>query len=171
MAIDFNQNYFQLFELENSFDVNQEILEKKYLNFQKTFHPDKFINASDHEKRISLQITSYINEAYETLKNDYLKSMYLLKINGYEIDDQNTTISDPEFLMHQMELREELEEIEESENLNFKENFMKKINEHKNECLKDFKKKFNDNLFEEASQKVKEMKFYLSIENEIKKVN
>jgi len=171
MAIDFNQNYFQLFELDSSFDVNQETLEKKYLNFQKNFHPDKFVNASDQEKRISLQIISYINEAYETLNNDYLKSMYLLKINGYEIDDQNITISDPDFLMHQMELREELEEIEESQNSNLKENFKKKINEHKNECLEDFKKNFNENLFEEASQKVKEMKFYLSIENELLKDN
>ena len=67
-----------------------------------------------------MQIISYINEAYETLKNDYLKSIYLLKINGYEIDDQNTTISDPDFLMHQMELREELEEIEKSESTELK---------------------------------------------------
>ena len=61
MAIDFNQNYFQLFELENSFDVNYESLERKYLSFQKSFHPDKFVNASDQEKRISLQIISHIH--------------------------------------------------------------------------------------------------------------
>ena len=70
-----------LFELDNSFDVNYESLEKKYLSFQKSFHPDKFVNASDQEKRISLQIISYINEAYETLKNDYLKN-YALKFNS-----------------------------------------------------------------------------------------
>ena len=75
MAIDFNQNFFELFELDYSVDINSEILEKKYLNFQKKFHPDKFVNASDYEKRMSLQITSYINEAYKVLKNDYLKSM------------------------------------------------------------------------------------------------
>ena len=31
--------------------------------------------------------------------------MYLLKIKGYDIDNQNSTISDPSFLMHQMELK------------------------------------------------------------------
>ena len=167
MAIDFNQNYFQLFELENSFDINYESLEKKYLSFQKSFHPDKFVNASDQEKRISLQIISYINEAYETLKNDYLKSIYLLKINGYEIDDQNTTISDPDFLMHQMELREELEEIEKSESTELKKIFLEKINKHKIDCLNDFKEYFNKHFYDEASKKVKKMKFYISIENEI----
>ena len=49
MAIDFNQNYFELFELECSVDINSEILEKKYLNFQKNFHPDKFVNSNTFE--------------------------------------------------------------------------------------------------------------------------
>ena len=114
-----------------------------------------------------MQIISYINEAYETLKNDYLKSIYLLKINGYEIDDQNTTISDPDFLMHQMELREELEEIEKSESAESKKIFLEKINKHKIDCLNDFKENFNKHFYDEASKKVKEMKFYISIENEI----
>ena len=38
-------------------------------------------------------------------------------------------------------------------------------------ALSRLREKFNDDLFEEASQKIKEMKFYLSIENEITKVN
>ena len=101
--INFNQNYFQLFKIEQSVTIDSISLEKKYFELQKEFHPDKYVNAGDHEKRLSLQITSYINEAYETLKNDYLKSVYLLKVEGFEVGDQNNTISDPEFLMHQME--------------------------------------------------------------------
>ena len=92
MAIDFNQDYFQLFEINCSVEIDEDKLEKKYLDFQKKFHPDKFVNSTDYEKRLSLQITSYINEAYETLKDEYLKSLYLLKIKGYEINDQNSTI-------------------------------------------------------------------------------
>ena len=30
MAIDLNQNFFELFELDYSVDINSEILEKKY---------------------------------------------------------------------------------------------------------------------------------------------
>ncbi|MDA9181232.1 Fe-S protein assembly co-chaperone HscB [Gammaproteobacteria bacterium] len=169
MAIDFNQNFFELFELECSVDINSEILEKKYLNFQKKFHPDKFVNASDHEKRLSLQITSYVNEAYKILKNDYLKSMYLLKIKGYDIDNQNNTISDPDFLMHQMELREESDEIISKKNVNLKKDFFIKLNVLKKKFQDDFKIKYESGLFEEASDSIKKMKFYISIENDLKR--
>ena len=94
MTVSFNENYFQLFEIEKSLFIDLNVLEEKYLELQKEFHPDKYVNASEQEKRLSIQITSYINEAYNTLKNDYLKSIYLLKIEGYKLEDQNNTISD-----------------------------------------------------------------------------
>ena len=169
MTIDFNQNFFELFELECSADINSEILEKKYLNFQKKFHPDKFVNASDHEKRLSLQITSYVNEAYKILKNDYLKSMYLLKIKGYDIDNQNNTISDSGFLMHQMELREESDEIMLKKNENLKKDLFIKLNILKKKLQNDFKIKYESGLFEEASDSIKKIKFYISIENDLKR--
>jgi len=169
MAIDFNQDYFQLFEINCSVEIDEDKLEKKYLDFQKKFHPDKFVNSTDYEKRLSLQITSYINEAYETLKDEYLKSLYLLKIKGYEINDQNSTISDPDFLMHQMELREELENLKKTKNKIEKDKFTEKIIDLKKNCLLDFTKYFKNEAFGDASKKIKKMKFYISIENDIKK--
>ena len=171
MTINFNQNYFQLFELEPSFVIDFDVLEKKYFKLQKKFHPDKYVNATDYEKRLSLQITSYVNEAYETLMNDFLKSMYLLKIEGYELDDQNNTISDPIFLMNQMELREESENITSKKNTDDIKRFTLKIESLKKECLSDFEKYYNEKNFDDASKKVKEMKFYISIEDDFKKDN
>ena len=169
--INFNQNYFQLFKIEQSVTIDSISLEKKYFELQKEFHPDKYVNAGDHEKRLSLQITSYINEAYETLKNDYLKSVYLLKVEGFEVGDQNNTISDPEFLMHQMELREEYEKITLSKNAEELKNFALKIERLKNECLLSFNRRYEKKMYNDASIKIKEMKFYISIENDFKKDN
>ena len=169
--INFNQNYFQLFKIEQSVTIDSISLEKKYFELQKEFHPDKYVNAGDHEKRLSLQITSYINEAYETLKNDYLKSVYLLKVEGFEVGDQNNTISDPEFLMHQMELREEYEKITLSKNSEELKNFATKIGRLKNECLLSFNRRYEKKMYNDASIKIKEMKFYISIENDFKKDN
>lgn len=169
MTINFNQNYFQLFEIKKNFNVDINILEKNYFELQKKFHPDKYVNATDHEKRLSLQITSYINEAYETLKDDYLKSIYLLKIEGYEFDDQNNTVSDPDFLMNQMELREESENIALKKDKEDIKRFYLKLNNLKKECLKEFEKNYCNNFFDEAEKKIKEMKFFISIENDFKK--
>ncbi len=169
MTIDFNQNYFQLFDIEQSVLIDYSELEKKYLELQKEFHPDKYANATDQEKRLSLQITSYINEAYNTLKDDYLKSLYLLKITGYEIGDQNSTISDPEFLMHQMELREESEKIANHENSKEFEKFSTKVNDLKVNCIQKFNENFEKKMYDSAASKIKEMKFYISIENDFNK--
>jgi len=169
MTIDFNQNYFQLFEIEQSVLIDYGELEKRYLELQKEFHPDKYANATDQEKRLSLQITSYINEAYNTLKDDYLKSLYLLKITGYEIGDQNSTISDPEFLMHQMELREESEKIANHENSKEFEKFSTKVSDLKINCIQKFNENFEKKMYDSAASKIKEMKFYISIENDFNK--
>ena len=144
-------------------------LKKSILNCKKKFHPDKYVNASDQEKRISLQFTSYINEAYNTLKNDYLKSIYLLKIEGYKLEDQNNTISDSAFLIHQMELREESEKIKINKNSKEYEDFCVKIKKLKNKCLEKFRKNYEKNFYEDASEQIRKMKFYMSIENDFKK--
>ena len=169
MAIDFNQNYFQLFDIECSTSINHNLLEKKYLEFQKEFHPDRFVNASDYEKRISLQITSHVNKAYETLKNDYLKNIYLLKMKGYEIEDENNTISDPEFLTHQMELREEVEDVMETWDDKISKELFLRISNYKKNYLKEFKDNYNNNLLQEASKNIMKIKFYMSIESDFKR--
>ena len=169
MTVSFNENYFQLFEIEKSVIIDFKVLEEKYLKLQKEFHPDKYVNASDQEKRISLQFTSYINEAYNTLKNDYLKSIYLLKIEGYKLEDQNNTISDSAFLIHQMELREESEKIKINKNSKEYEDFCVKIKKLKNKCLEKFRKNYEKKFYEDASEQIMKMKFYMSIENDFKK--
>ena len=170
MSVDFSQNYFELFELQCSNKIDLKKLEKKYLNYQKEFHPDRFVNATDHEKRLSLQITSFINEAYKILKNDYLRGIYLLKIKGFEINENNT-ISDPDFLMSQIDLREEAEEAYKKKDQDTFEDFTKKIKLLKQNCLKEFEENYNKNLYEDASEKLYKMKFYISIENDLRRNN
>ena len=43
-------------------------LKKPIVNLQKEHHPDKFVNASDSEKKFHESKMKEINEAYENLK-------------------------------------------------------------------------------------------------------
>ncbi len=104
------ENYFKLLGLPVSFDINKELLNSNYHDIQKTVHPDKFANASDLERRLSVQKAAQINDALETLKNPLRRSIYLLSLYDIELGENNNSV-DPAFLMEQMELRENLSQV------------------------------------------------------------
>src|SRR5262249_35062026 len=46
------------------------------------FHPDYFYNAAPAERRASLERSSYLNDAYRTLKQPVARVAYLLELEG-----------------------------------------------------------------------------------------
>ena len=104
-----SQNYFELLGMPPSFQLDLETLAQNQTRLQARFHPDRYVNASERERRLSVQMMALINEAGKTLKNPVSRGAYLLKMNGVDLADESETTSDMEFLMEQMQLREELE--------------------------------------------------------------
>ena len=112
--LDFHQNHFRLFGLPEQFALDLDDLSERYLRLRQTVHPDLYATAGEREKRISLQASTQVNEAYQTLKDPLARARYLLNLlTGGQGDDQETT-KDMAFLMEQMELREALAEAREA---------------------------------------------------------
>ena len=109
--MDFRQNYFELFGLPVGFEIDIKALTARYRDLQKALHPDRFANAPDQERRLSLQQAAQINSGYETLRDPLARARYLLELQGVAYDSESSTISDLEFLEEQIELREQLAEI------------------------------------------------------------
>jgi molecular chaperone HscB len=109
--LDFSKNYFDLFGLPISYIIDGNSLSERYRDLQRVIHPDRFANASEQERRLSVQSAALINEAFETLKDPIARAGYLLSLHGVEMDSLNESTQDMAFLMQQMELREELEEV------------------------------------------------------------
>ena len=109
------QNYFELFSLPQRYVLQRAQLDARYRDMQRSVHPDRYASASDQERRISMQQTTKINEAYEVLKDPLKRGRYLLELRGHAIQDQQSSHQDPAFLMQQMELRETLAEIREQD--------------------------------------------------------
>lgn len=107
-------NYFQLFGLENQFDLDTTKLADVYQSLQKTVHPDRFAHGSSQEQLIAVQKSSMINDAYQTLKKPLTRATYTLIERGTDMPNEQASFGDTAFLMHQMELREMLSEIKDS---------------------------------------------------------
>lgn len=105
------QTHFELFELPVSFDVNLQDLSQRYRELQRVVHPDKFVNASDYERRLSVENAALINDAYQILKSPQRRARYMLELQSVSFDDEKDTAFDPAFLMEQIELREALGEL------------------------------------------------------------
>ncbi|MDP7593723.1 MAG: co-chaperone HscB [Litorilituus sp.] len=110
-------NYFQLFGIELSFDVDLSQLSQTYQTLQKAVHPDKFAHASAQEQLLAVQKSAQINDGYQTLKQPLERAKYLLTLRGVVLPDEQQSFSDNSFLMRQMELRERLAEIRFSDDI------------------------------------------------------
>ena len=103
------QNHFELFGLSTSFGLDKEVLEKAYLEIQSRVHPDRFAHAGDAERRASMQWTTRVNEAYRTLKSPMQRAKHILELHGVDVEFETNTQMPSDFLLQQLELREELE--------------------------------------------------------------
>jgi molecular chaperone HscB len=108
--VDLSSNFFALFALPVSFDIDMTQLAARYRALQSTVHPDKFVNAGEAERRLSMQMAVRVNEGFHILKDPLARARYLLELQNIELNEQDIAF-DNVFLMEQMELRECLSEV------------------------------------------------------------
>jgi molecular chaperone HscB len=106
-------NYFELFNIPVSFDLDLSVLPQTYQQLQRLTHPDKFASGSEQQKLVAIQKNAQVNDAYSVLKSPLSRAEYLLSLRGIDLQHEQQTIKDTAFLMQQMEWREELAEIAE----------------------------------------------------------
>jgi molecular chaperone HscB len=101
---------FELFSLEPRFHVDAEELNASFLKLQMLTHPDRFAAGTDSEKRLSLQLTTRINEAYQRLKNPISRGRYLCELGNVPVQAETNTAMPSDFLIEQMQWREAFDE-------------------------------------------------------------
>tara|TARA_B110000008_G_C16835064_1_gene510235 strand:+ start:472 stop:975 length:504 start_codon:yes stop_codon:yes gene_type:complete len=107
------QNFFDTFNLPVLFNIDIDMLNHQYRTLQKTIHPDRFVNATDAEKKQSLQKSTQINDAYQVLKDPIKRASHIISL--HQVLKDNTL--PPDFLMQQMEWEEEFETINDLEQI------------------------------------------------------
>ncbi|BDR14431.1 co-chaperone HscB [Vibrio sp. STUT-A11] len=164
-------NHFELFGLPSQFQLDGSLLSSQFRELQKRFHPDNFATASERDRLMAVQKAAQINDAYQILKNPISRAEYILAEQGIELRGEQQTMQDPMFLMEQMELREELEEIAGSsdpESALF--DFDSKVSKMYKQHLASVEQELNDGLWAQAADRVRKLKFVAKLKNEIELV-
>ena len=151
-------NYFEIFGFEESFEINKQKLEDKYLELQMQHHPDKQAGKGEAEKILALRKSADINEAYKGLKNDVKRAEHLFGLNGKFVAKErgNDFTPNQEILMLQLELNEKM--LEEG-----KPAIKEEVETLKTEATKNFNKYYIENKLEAAAQEYFILKFLSKI--------
>ncbi|MFM6925841.1 MAG: Fe-S protein assembly co-chaperone HscB [Ferruginibacter sp.] len=102
-------NYFELFEIPVSLQIDKATLAQKYFDLQKKYHPDFFAKGTEYEQAEALEISSQLNKALQVLKNQDLTIKYVLQLKQLLEEEEKYKLP-PDFLMEMMELNEDLGE-------------------------------------------------------------
>lgn len=110
--IDFSQDYFALFGLPPRYRFDPDQLDTAYHALQRSVHPDRYAAAGETERRVALQSSARVNEAYQALKDPVGRAQYLLSLRGIDALVETNTALPTEFLQHELERREAMAEAQ-----------------------------------------------------------
>jgi len=148
-------NYFEVFSLTPTFNLDLTELSRVYKRLQAEFHPDKHAKSSALEQEHAAQTSALINEANKCLKDPYSRARLLLKMVNF---DPNVSTMDMEFLSDMMDVNDQVEMCEDRETLEE----LRRINEAAiAELYVQFEQHFNDKELKTAAERLSKVKFLL----------
>lgn len=96
---------FEVLGLPVRFGIEPSVLEARWKELSKAFHPDRHVQAAPAERRAALTRAVAVNEAYRALRDDLVRAQTILSLRQ---PDEARDAADPVLLMEVMELREGL---------------------------------------------------------------
>jgi molecular chaperone HscB len=109
-------DYFAFLDLPRRLAIDASVIEQRFRTLSRQFHPDYFYGSSPAERRASLERSSYLNDAYRTLRQPISRVEYLLELEGVSSKAKtgNDTKQVPPVLLEEIfEWNEELDELRE----------------------------------------------------------
>ena len=162
--------HFALFDLKPGFRLDLDQLATRYRELAREVHPDRFADASEREQRQALEKSAGLNDAYQTLRAAPKRARYLLSISGQEVP-QEVTVHDPDFLLQQMQWREELEDLQDSADLAGVATFKRRVKTAQAELEDSFAACWNDAAQrEQAERLMRRMQFLDKLSYEVRQL-
>ena len=105
-------NYFEFYNLPQSFQLDEAALRRTFLERSRQYHPDFHTLSDEAEQGRMLELSTINNEAFKTLSDLDKRIQYILKINGLLEEGENQGALSQDFLMEMMDINEAMMELE-----------------------------------------------------------
>jgi molecular chaperone HscB len=103
-------DYFEFYQLPESFRPDAAALKRQYYALSREYHPDFHATASPERQQEILQLATLNTNAYRTLSSEDQRMAYILGRHGLLEEGKQELPND--FLMEVMDLNEQLMELE-----------------------------------------------------------
>jgi len=104
-------NYFDFYDIPESFLPDEQLIKQKYYAFSRQYHPDFHANESPEKQSDILALSTQNTNAYRTLSHPDVRMRYILEQHNLLEEGKNNELPQ-DFLMDMMELNEQLMELE-----------------------------------------------------------
>jgi molecular chaperone HscB len=104
-------NYFDFYDIPESFNPDQAKLKKQFYSLSKQYHPDFYANDTDERQQEILELSTINNKAYKTLSDPAKRLEYILRSHDLVADGAKPQLPG-DFLMEMMDINERLMEVE-----------------------------------------------------------
>lgn len=105
-------DHFEVLGLPRTFRVDGRALEERHRELTRLLHPDRHAAGGAGARRLALEKTIAVNDAYRTLKDPVRRAVYLLQDRGVDLSESGAhrQALPEDVLLEVLELREELAE-------------------------------------------------------------
>jgi molecular chaperone HscB len=83
MTLGRHGDYFRFFGLQRRLQIDSRDLEQRFRALSRQFHPDFYQGSTSPERLASLERSSYLNDAFRTLRDPIARLEYVLKLEGF----------------------------------------------------------------------------------------
>ncbi|XP_038156380.1 iron-sulfur cluster co-chaperone protein HscB [Cyprinodon tularosa] len=158
-------SFFKIMDCDYTFTLDTQKLQTRYLQLQRTLHPDNFSQRSEKEQEYSESQSALVSKAYKTLLKPLTRGLYMLELEGMHLKEGTDSVAESHFLMELMEINEALDDAQSPEEVN-------KIGQDTKGKLADLTEQIDAALHKgelhTAKDLLTQMKYYANIEEKVK---